>query len=45
MNIKKRKRNKRTMGDKVHSREGNSPDRKLRSLNYNEVKEGIKKLR
>jgi len=33
------------MGDKVHSREGNSPDRKLRSLNYNEVKEGGKKLR
>lgn len=22
------------MGDKIHSRKGNSPDRRLRSLNY-----------
>jgi len=33
------------MCDKVHSREGNSPDRKLRSLNYNEVNKGAKELR
>ena len=33
------------MGDKVHSREGNSPDCLLRSLNILKNKKNIKKLR
>jgi len=33
------------MGDKILSREGNSPDRKIRSSNYNEVNKDVLKQR